>query len=323
MKNILVVGGAGYIGSHTVKQLSKSGYNCIIIDNLVYGHKEAIQASYFELVDLMDKNLLNEVFNKYHIDSVVHFAAFAYVGESVIEPKKYYENNVLGTLNLLEAMLNNNIKKIVFSSTCATYGEPKYIPIDESHPQDPINPYGRSKLMIEKILYDYHKAYNLKYISLRYFNAAGCSKDGDIGESHSPETHLIPLVLQAIINQDKPIKVFGADYNTPDGTCIRDYIHVEDLAIAHQLAIEKLDNYSGCINLGTGIGTSVKEIISAAEAITGKTCPVEYVAKRKGDPAQLFATNDKAKNILGWVPKYNDIREIISTAWTWELNRKY
>jgi UDP-glucose 4-epimerase len=323
MKNILIVGGAGYIGSHTVKQLSNSGYNCIVIDNLIYGHKEAVLTPYFELADLLDKDSLDRVFKKYQIDSVIHFAAFAYVGESVQHPRKYYENNVVGTLNLLDVMLKNNVVKIVFSSTCATYGEPQYIPIDESHPQEPINPYGRSKLMIEEVLKDYHQAYGLKYISLRYFNAAGCSKDKDIGESHSPETHLIPLVLQAIINQDKPIKVFGTNYDTPDGTCIRDYIHVEDLAIAHQLALEKLDKYSGCLNLGTGIGTSVKEIITAAESVTGKRCPVEYAGRRSGDPAKLFATNNKAKNILGWSPKYNDIKEIVSTAWDWELNRKY
>ncbi|OCG41676.1 UDP-glucose 4-epimerase GalE [Gilliamella sp. Bif1-4] len=323
MKNILIVGGAGYIGSHTVKQLSNSGYNCIVIDNLIYGHKEAVFTPYFELADLLDKDSLDRVFKKYQIDSVIHFAAFAYVGESVQHPRKYYENNVVGTLNLLDVMLKNNVEKIVFSSTCATYGEPQYIPIDESHPQEPINPYGRSKLMIEEVLKDYHQAYGLKYISLRYFNAAGCSKDKDIGESHSPETHLIPLVLQAIINQDKPIKVFGTDYDTPDGTCVRDYIHVEDLAIAHQLALEKLDKYSGCLNLGTGIGTSVKEIITAAESVTGKMCPIEYAGRRNGDPAKLFATNNKAKNILGWSPKYNDIKEIVSTAWDWELNRKY
>lgn len=323
MKNILIVGGAGYIGSHTVKQLSNSGYNCIVIDNLIYGHKEAVLTPYFELADLLDKDSLDRVFKKYQIDSVIHFAAFAYVGESVQHPRKYYENNVVGTLNLLDVMLKNNVERIVFSSTCATYGEPQYIPIDESHPQEPINPYGRSKLMVEEVLKDYHQAYGLKYISLRYFNAAGCSKDKDIGESHSPETHLIPLVLQAIINQDKPIKVFGTDYDTPDGTCIRDYIHVEDLAIAHQLALEKLDKYSGCLNLGTGIGTSVKEIITAAESVTGKRCPVEYAGRRSGDPAKLFATNNKAKNILGWSPKYNDIKEIVSTAWDWELNRKY
>ena len=220
-------------------------------------------------------------------------------------------------------MLKHNVKNMVFSSTCATYGEPKYIPIDELHPQRPINPYGRSKLIVEEILEDYHHSYDLRYISLRYFNAAGCSKDNDIGESHSPETHLIPLVLKAIIDQNKPIKIFGSDYDTPDGTCIRDYIHVEDLAVAHQLALEKLDDYSGCINLGTGIGTSVNEIIKAAESITGKICPIEYTQRREGDPAKLFATNEKAKRILGWIPKYNDIRDILSTAWSWEINRKY
>ncbi|OCG44235.1 UDP-glucose 4-epimerase GalE [Gilliamella sp. Choc5-1] len=323
MKNILIVGGAGYIGSHTVKQLSNSGYNCIVIDNLIYGHKEAVLTPYFELADLLDKDSLDRVFKKYQIDSVIHFAAFAYVGESVQHPRKYYENNVVGTLNLLDVMLKNNVERIVFSSTCATYGEPQYIPIDESHPQEPINPYGRSKLMVEEVLKDYHQAYGLKYISLRYFNAAGCSKDKDIGESHSPETHLIPLVLQAIINQDKPIKVFGTNYDTPDGTCIRDYIHVEDLAVAHQLALEKLNQYSGCINLGTGIGTSVKEIIATAELVSGQHCPVTFTERRKGDPAKLYATNNKALEILGWVPKYTRIEDIIQTAWDWIKNKRY
>ena len=323
MKNILIVGGAGYIGSHAVKQLAKSGYNCIVVDNLIYGHEEAVLSPFFEIADLLDKDSLDHVFKKYQIDAVIHFAAFAYVGESVHQPSKYYENNVIGTLNLLDIMQKNNVKKIVFSSTCATYGEPKYIPIDELHPQEPINPYGRSKLMVEKILEDYHHAYDFKYISLRYFNAAGCSKDKEIGESHNPETHLIPLVLQAIKDPKKPIKVFGTDYDTPDGTCIRDYIHVEDLAVAHQLALEQLDNYSGCINLGTGIGTSVKQIINAAEAVTSKKCPVDYVEKRDGDPAKLYASNQKALEVLGWSPKYTKIEDIVLTAWIWESNRKY
>lgn len=323
MKNILIVGGAGYIGSHTAKELSQSGYNCIIVDNLIYGHKEAVLSPFFEIADLLDKKSLDNVFKKYQIDAVVHFAAFAYVGESVHQPSKYYQNNVIGTLNLLDVMQHNNVKKLVFSSTCATYGEPKYIPIDELHPQEPINPYGRSKLMVEKILEDYHHAYDFKYISLRYFNAAGCSKDKEIGESHNPETHLIPLVLQAIKDQKQPIKVFGTDYDTPDGTCVRDYIHVEDLAVAHQLALEQLDNYSGCINLGTGIGTSVKQIINAAEAVTGKKCPVEYVKRRVGDPAKLYASNHKALEILGWSPKYTKIEDIIQTAWEWMKFKRY
>jgi len=323
MKYILVVGGAGYIGSHTVKNLMQNGYNCIVADNLVYGHKEAVLSPYFEYADLLNKESLDAVFEKYEIDAVVHFAAFTYVGESVEHPQKYYENNVIGTLNLLESMLKHNVKKIVFSSTCATYGNPQYMPLDEKHRQLPINAYGRTKFFIEQIFNDYERAYGLKHIALRYFNAAGCSPDGEIGESHAPETHLIPLVLKAIKGERSCIKIFGTDYDTPDGTCIRDYIHVDDLAEAHRLALEKLDDFSGCINLGTGIGTSVKEIINAAEKVSGLRCPVEYGERREGDPAKLYAANDLAVNILGWKPKYNNIEDIVATAWKWEQNRRY
>lgn len=323
MPNILVMGGAGYIGSHTVKHLMQQGYTCIVADNLVYGHREAVLTPYFEKADLLDKASLENVFTKYQIDAVVHFAAFTYVGESVENPQKYYENNVVGTLNLLEVMLKHNVKKIVFSSTCATYGNPQYMPLDEKHTQYPINAYGRTKFFIEQIFNDYERAYGLKHIALRYFNAAGCSKDGEIGESHQPETHLIPLVLKAIKGERPSIKVFGTDYETPDGTCIRDYIHVEDLATAHRLALEKLDDFSGCINLGTGIGTSVKEIIDAAEQVTGLKCPVEYGERRAGDPAKLYAANDEAVRILGWKPQYTQIKDIIATAWKWEQNRRF
>ena len=290
---------------------------------MVYGHEEAVLTPNFEKADLLNKESLDKVFTKYKIDAVVHFAAYTYVGESVENPQKYFENNVVGTLNLLEAMLKHGVKKIVFSSTCATYGNPKYMPLDEKHGQNPINAYGRTKFFIEQIFNDYEKAYGLKHIALRYFNAAGCSPDGEIGESHNPETHLIPLVLKAIKGERQSIKVFGSDYDTSDGTCIRDYIHVEDLAEAHKLALEKLDEFSGCINLGTGIGTSVKEIINAAEKVTGLKCPVEYVERRAGDPAKLYASNDYALKILGWKPKYTEIEDIIRTAWGWELNRKF
>ncbi|MCI7535926.1 UDP-glucose 4-epimerase GalE [Candidatus Avelusimicrobium faecicola] len=321
---ILVMGGAGYIGSHTVKHLLDNGYEVVVADNLIYGHREAVDPrAKFELADLADKVSLRNVFGKYSIDAVIHFAAFAYVGESVQNPQKYYHNNVIGTSNLLDVMLEYGVKKIVFSSTCATYGEPLYTPIDEKHPQNPINPYGRTKLMIEQMFADYETAYGLQHIALRYFNAAGCAADGSIGESHTPETHLIPLVLKAISGERQDIKVFGTDYDTPDGTCIRDYIHVEDLALAHRLAVEKLGSYNGCINLGTGVGTSVKEIIVAAEHVSGKKCPTEYAPRRAGDPARLFADNTKAKEILGWQPKYTNIKDIIQTAWNWELNRKY
>lgn len=321
---ILVMGGAGYIGSHTVKHLLANNYSVVVADNLVYGHKEAVDSrAKFEIADLADKASLRKVFDKYNIDAVIHFAAFAYVGESVQNPQKYYQNNVVGTINLLDVMMEYGVKKIVFSSTCATYGEPQYTPIDEKHPQNPINPYGRTKLMIEQIFADYEKAYGLQHIALRYFNAAGCAADGSIGESHTPETHIIPLVLKAITGERDNIKVFGTDYDTRDGTCIRDYIHVEDLAQAHRLAVEKLGSYNGCINLGTGVGTTVKEIITAAENVSGKKCPVEYAERRAGDPAKLFADNRKAKEILGWNPQYLNIENIIQTAWNWETHRKF
>jgi UDP-glucose 4-epimerase len=321
---ILVMGGAGYIGSHTVRHLLDNGYQVVVADNLMYGHKEAVdERAEFVHADLLNTLSLQKLFATRQIEAVIHFAAFAYVGESVNDPEKYYYNNVVGTVNLLNAMLTHGVKKIVFSSTCATYGEPQYTPIDEKHPQNPINPYGRTKLMIEQIFADYERAYGLQHIALRYFNAAGCSKDGKIGESHTPETHLIPLVLKAIRGERKDIKVFGTDYDTPDGTCIRDYIHVEDLALAHRLAVEKLGSYNGCINLGTGIGTSVKEIIAAAEEVSGKKCPTEYAARRAGDPARLFADNTKAREILGWTPQYTNIKDIIQTAWNWEEHRKY
>ena len=321
---ILVFGGAGYIGSHTVKHLLDNGYECVVADNLIYGHREAVdKRAEFVHADLLNPISIREVFKNRKIDAVIHFAAFTYVGESVNNPQKYYINNVVGTTNLLNVMLENSVKKIVFSSTCATYGEPQYTPIDEKHPQNPINPYGRTKLMIEQIFADYERAYGLKHIALRYFNAAGCAKDGSIGESHTPETHLIPLVLKAIKGEREKISVFGTDYDTPDGTCIRDYIHVEDLALAHRLAVEKLDEYSGCLNLGTGVGTSVKEIIDAAEKVSGKRCPVEYGPRRAGDPAKLYADNQKVKKILGWQPSYTNIEDIIKTAWNWEMNRRF
>lgn len=321
---ILVMGGAGYIGSHTVRHLCGHGLDVIVADNLIYGHQEAVdQRSRFEKADLLDVSSLRQLFQKYNIEAVLHFAAFACVGESVKDPQKYYTNNVIGTLNLLDVMLEFGVKKIVFSSTCATYGNPEYLPMDEKHPQNPVNPYGRSKLMIEQIFADYERAYGLQHIALRYFNAAGCAADAAIGESHTPETYLIPLVLKAIKGESPGILVFGTDYDTRDGTCVRDYIHVEDLATAHRLALEKLGEYNGCINLGTGMGTTVREIISAAEHVSGKKCPVEYAARRPGDPAALYADNHKALDVLGWAPRYRDIGPILETAWNWEMARKY
>lgn len=325
MKTVLVTGGAGYIGSHTAKYLLQNNYNVVVLDNLVYGHKEAVLTPNFEQIDLADKPALDKVFKKYKIDAVIHFAAYAYVGESATQPQKYYRNNVENTLNLLDAMLENGVKNIVFSSTCATYGNPQYTPLDEKHPQSPINVYGRTKLMMEQIMADYEFAYGLKYAALRYFNASGADAQGELGESHDPETHLIPLVLQAIKGERTNITVFGTDYETPDGTCIRDYIHVEDLASAHMLAVEKLltGSESLQINLGTGIGNSVREIITAAEAVTGQKVPVVYGERRIGDPAILYAANSKAKEVLNWNPKYTDIKEIIKTAWAWEQNKKF
>lgn len=323
MGKILVMGGAGYIGSHTLKHLKEKGYDVLAADNLATGHKEAVLDSELVIADLLDLDSLKKLFSSYKIDAIIHFAAFSLVGESVTDPGKYYRNNVVGTLNLLDTMREFGVDKIVFSSTCATYGNPLYTPMDEKHPQAPINPYGQTKLAIEHIFRDYHKAYGLKYIALRYFNAAGADEEGLIGESHSPESHLIPLVLKAIKGEREDIKVFGNDYATPDGTCLRDYIHVADLALAHRLALEKLDEYQGFINLGTGIPTSVYQIIKAAEKVSGKPCPITIAPRREGDPAELYANNKLAQDILGWHPHYTNIEDIINTAWNWELNRRF
>lgn len=324
MKNILVIGGAGYIGSHMVRMLAKQGYNPVVFDNLSKGHREAVANYPFELGDLGDKARLTEVFKKYGIEAVMHFAAFAEVGESVKEPSKYYHNNVAKVLDLLDALVENDIKYFVFSSTAATFGEPVRPKIDESHPQNPINPYGNTKLMVEKILADFDTAYGLKATALRYFNASGADDSGEIGESHNPETHLIPIVLQAAAGKRASIKMFGTDYPTPDGTCVRDYVHVNDLARAHILALEKMfkDNVSERFNLGSGNGFSVAEIVKEAKRITGIDFTVEKAPRRDGDPAVLVADSAKAERILGWKPQYN-LTRIIETAWTWEQHRKY
>lgn len=324
MKNILVIGGAGYIGSHMVRMLAKQGYNPVVFDNLSKGHREAVANYPFELGDLGDKARLTEVFKKYGIEAVMHFAAFAEVGESVKEPSKYYHNNVAKVLDLLDALVENDIKYFVFSSTAATFGEPIRPKIDESHPQNPINPYGNTKLMVEKILADFDTAYGLKATALRYFNASGADDSGEIGESHNPETHLIPIVLQAATGKRASIKMFGTDYPTPDGTCVRDYVHVNDLARAHILALEKMfkDNVSERFNLGSGNGFSVAEIVKEAKRITGIDFTVEKAPRRDGDPAVLVADSAKAERILGWKPQYN-LTRIIETAWNWEQHRKY
>lgn len=321
---ILIVGGAGYIGSHVNKLLNQQGYKTVVFDNLIYGHKEAVKWGEFVLGDLSNIEQIRLVFQKYQIDAVMHFAAFAYVGESVEEPQKYYINNVANTLNLLQVMKEFNCNYFIFSSTCATYGEPQYIPIDEKHPQKPINPYGQSKLMVEKILNDYSNAYGLKYVSLRYFNAAGADIDAEIGENHNPETHLIPLVLDAALGKREDIKVFGTDYDTPDGSAIRDYIHVTDLADAHILALEYLqkDGKSDVFNLGNGDGYSVLEVIDMVKKVTKKDFKVTLTDRRAGDPAKLIGDATKAKEILGWKPKYFELETIIDTAWKWHKKLK-
>lgn len=324
MENILVIGGAGYIGSHVVRMLARKGYQPVVLDNLSKGHREAVAAYPFVLGDLSDKALLARTFKEYHIKAVMHFAAFIEVGESVKEPSKYYHNNVAGVLNLLDALVENNVRYFVFSSTAATFGEPVREKIDETHPQNPINPYGNTKLMVEKMLADFDTAYGLKATALRYFNASGADDSGEIGESHTPETHLIPLVLQAASGKRASIKVFGTDYPTPDGTCVRDYVHVNDLANAHILALEKMfkDNVSERFNLGSGSGFSVAELIKEAKAVTGVDFKVEVAPRRAGDPAVLVADSTKAQEVLGWRPEY-DLKRIIETAWNWEQHRKF
>lgn len=319
MKNILVVGGAGYIGSHTCKELLKRGYNPIVFDNLIYGHREFAKWGEFILGDLNDIEQIRLTFEKYRINSVMHFAAYAYVGESVEEPKKYYDNNVVATINLLNVMLEFNVKYFIFSSSCATYGNPEYLPIDEKHPQNPINPYGMSKLMVEAILKDYTNAYDFKFVSLRYFNASGCDPECEIGENHNPETHLIPLILDAAIGKRENIKVFGTDYDTRDGSAIRDYIHVIDLAQAHILALEYLFDKSDSeiFNLGNGQGFSVKEVIECAKKVTNKEIKVVYTDRRAGDPAILVGSSEKIINKLNWKPQYSKLEDIIKTAWDW------
>lgn len=326
---ILVTGGAGYIGSHCVLALLKEGFTVHIFDNFSTGHKETVETlkKYGTLTysegDLQNKTDIKKVFENNKIDAVVHFAAFSQVGESVKNPQKYYQNNVCGTLNLLEAMLENDVKKIVFSSTAATYGEPVYTPIDENHPQLPINPYGQTKLMIERIMDDYDKAYGLKSVRLRYFNVAGADSDGRVGEWHTPETHLVPNILKSSFGDGKTFEMYGDDYDTKDGTCVRDYINVEDLAQAHILALKYLNNggETNFFNLGTQEGTTVKEVFDVCEQVIGKSIPVKKMPRREGDPAILVADNTKAKNELGWEPK-NSFEHSVKTAYEWEIKLK-
>lgn len=325
MSKILVCGGAGYIGSHCNKMLNEAGYETVVFDNLGYGHREAVKWGELIVGDLNDPIALKKLFDENDFDAVFHFAAYAYVGESVENPEKYYFNNVCNTLNLLKAMREHVVNKIVFSSTCATYGEPESVPITEDMPQNPINPYGTTKLMVERIFKDYQKAYGLNFEVLRYFNAAGADPDGEIGESHDPETHIIPLVLDAASGLRPDVKVFGTDYDTPDGSCVRDYIHVTDLASAHLQALKYLENggASDFFNLGNERGTSVLEVVESVRRVTGKEFTATLTDRRSGDPAKLVGSSKKAKEILGWKPQFEDIDTIVSHAWKWHENKAY
>jgi UDP-glucose-4-epimerase GalE len=317
---LLVTGGAGFIGSHTVAHLLGRGERLVVLDSLEHGHPEALpEGVEFVRGDLADPALVGDVMNTFQPEAVLHFAAYCYVGESVEQPLKYYRNNVAAPLTLLEAMRDAGCRRFIFSSTCATYGDPVSVPMDETHPQNPVNPYGASKLMLERVLRDCEPAWGLQSVFLRYFNASGCDPEGRIGEDHEPETHLIPRVLMAIRGDIDAITVFGTDYPTPDGTCIRDYIHVLDLARAHALALDHLRKGGGstAVNLGTGRGFSVREIIAVAEEITGRKAPVSYGPRRAGDPPELICQPAKAREVLGWEAEFKDPRDHIAAAWNW------
>lgn len=316
---ILVTGGAGYIGSHTVADLLERGEEVVVIDNLLTGHREALLGGKLYEGDLRDKELLTRIFAENDITAVIHFAASSLVGESMQNPFKYYDNNVYGAMCLLDAMQQAGVKKIVFSSTAATYGEPEKVPIEESDRTEPANVYGETKLMMERMMNWFDKVHGIRYVALRYFNAAGAHTSGKIGEDHRPESHLIPLVLQTALGQREFISVFGEDYPTEDGTCVRDYIHVSDLADAHIKSVEYLNNEgaSNVFNLGNGQGFSVKQVIETAVKVTGRDIPVKFEARRSGDPAVLVASSDKARSLLGWKPSYNQLEDIISGAWQW------
>ena len=316
---VIVTGGAGYIGSHACKAVARAGFLPVTLDNLAYGHEWAVKWGPLVQGDLADIPAMDRMFAAYHPVAVLHFAAFAYVGESVVAPQKYYRNNVGGTLNLLDVMLRHDCRHIVFSSTCATYGVPVTIPISEDQAQRPINPYGASKLMIERILADYECAYGLRYCALRYFNAAGADPDGAIGEDHSPETHLIPLIIEAALGRRPHVEIFGTDYPTPDGTAVRDYIHVGDLADVHERALAHLlsGGASACLNVGTGRGHSVREVIRAVQSVTGRVVPIVNSARRTGDPPTLVADPTRATELLSWHPRTPDLQSIVATAAKW------
>ncbi len=321
--NVLVIGGAGYIGSHCVRQLIETGHNPVVLDNLVYGHKGALKEGVkFYQGNLEDKKFVGEILDNEKIDIVMHFAAYINVGESVTDPLKYYNNNVSGVVNLLETMIAHNVKKFVFSSTCATFGIPEKLPLVEDMPQSPINPYGQTKLDVENMLKNCAKAYGLNSVAFRYFNASGAAEDGTIGEDHSPESHLIPLAIYAAMGKRPALKIFGNDYNTPDGTCLRDYVHVDDLSRAHIAAFDKLEGEGKFLhyNLGTGTPNSVLEIINGVEKVSGLKVPYEFAPRRAGDPDALYANSEKAKKELNWKIKYTNVEDIIATAWQWHKN---
>lgn len=316
---VLVTGGLGYVGSHSAKLLLERGEDVVYYDSLLYGHKEAALGGETVTGDIGDADKLRETFSKYKIDAVMHFAALASVGDSVVNPQVYYQNNIAKSLTLLQVMLENDCKQFIFSSSAATFGEPQVIPIPEDHPKDPTNPYGRSKLMLEHILAEYDTAYGLKSVSLRYFNASGADPDGKIGEDHTPEGHIIPIIIQQVLGQRESVKIFGTDWPTPDGTCIRDYVHVTDLGQAHLLSLDSLRNGgpTNVFNLGNGNGYSVKEVIDVVSEVSGKPVNAVPAPRRPGDPARLVASSDKIKRELGWKPQYADLRTIIETAWAW------
>lgn len=325
MKAVLVTGGAGYVGSHACKALVSAGYEPVCYDNLVTGHREAVRWGPFEYGDVLDRARLGDVIRRHRPASVMHFAGFAYVGESVEDPDRYYRNNVMGTLTLLEAMRGHGVRRIIFSSSCAVYGQPESVPIGEQVPARPVNPYGTSKLFVETMLRDFEAAYGLEWIALRYFNAAGDDPDGEIGEDHEPETRLVPAALAAASGRSGPLTVYGTDYDTPDGTCIRDYVHVSDLAAAHLLGLKALDDGlpSQVLNLGTGRGRSVREILRAVELVTGRRPPVVFGPRRKGDPAILVADASRARGLLRWEPRLTAIEDIVATAWNWHARKTH
>lgn len=314
---IFVTGGAGYVGSHCVKELLRQGYDVVVLDNLSQGHRAAVLTKHFVQADLLDRETLNQTFDNYSVDAVMHFAALASVGDSMRNPQRYYENNVIGTLNLLDVMREHGVKRLIFSSSAAVYGDPDLVPIPEDHRKFPRNPYGHTKLMMEQVMADYAQAYDLHYIALRYFNAAGCDPEGQLGENHDPETHLIPIVLDVALGKRDNITIFGNDYDTPDGTCIRDYVHVSDLAEAHVLSLSALANgaESTPYNLGIGSGYSVREVIDVCRRVTGHAIIVKEGERRAGDPPRLIADPARIKRDLNWQPHFTDLTEIATTAW--------